>query len=80
MVPTRPPVVVHTVETVEKIVEKPVVQFVEKVVERKVPVIEYVEKPIIRKKLQIRYIRNPLEFVVLGIVCFLLGLLIGIIL
>ena len=76
VVPTRPPIVVHAVETVEK----PVVQVVEKIIEREVPVIEYVEKPIIRKKIQIRYIRNPLEFAALGIVCFLLGLLIGIIL
>ena len=80
VVPTRPPVVVHAVETVEKIVEKPVVQVVEKIVEREVPVIEYVEKPVIRKKIQIRYIRNPLEFALLGMVCFFLGLIIGIIL
>lgn len=36
----RPPVVLHSVETVEKVVEKPVVQVVEKVVER------VIEKPI----------------------------------
>ena len=37
----RPPVVIKTVETVEKIVEKPVVQVVEKVVEN------VIEKPVI---------------------------------
>ena len=80
VVPTRPPVLVPTIETVEKIVEKPVVQVVEKIVEREVPVIKYIEKPVIKKRIQTRYIRNPLEFALIGIVCFLLGLLLGIIL
>ena len=46
----RPPVVISTVETVEKIVEKPVVQVVERVVEKIVetPVVTYVEKPVIK--------------------------------
>ncbi len=84
-VPTRPPVVLTTVQTVEveKIVEKPVVQVVEKIVERKVevpvevPVVEYVEKPVIRRMVRTRYIRNPLEYAAIGICGFLIGLLIG---
>lgn len=76
----RPPVVINTVETVEKVVEKPVVQVVEKVVEKVVetPVIQYVEKPIVKKVYRKQFIRNPLEFAVCGGICFLIGLLVGI--
>ena len=63
----RPPVVLKTVETVEKIVEKPVVQVVEKVV----------EKPVIKKVFRVKYRRNPAELAIVGVVCFLLGLLVG---
>ena len=75
----RPPVVLKTVETVEKIVEKPVVQVVEKVVEKIVekPVVEYVEKPVIRKVLRVKYRRNPTELAIVGIGCFIVGLVIG---
>lgn len=75
----RPPVVINTVETVEKIVEKPVVQVVEKVVEKIVetPVIQYVEKPVVKKVYRKQYIRNPMEFIVCGGICFLIGLLVG---
>ena len=75
----RPPVVINTTETVEKIVEKPIVQVIEKVVEKtvEVPVVEYVEKPVIKKLYRKQYIRNPVEFAVCGIVCFLFGLLAG---
>lgn len=76
----RPPVVIKTTETVEKIVEKPVVQVVEKVVERVVPsppVIQTVEKPVVRKVYRTKYVRNPLELTIVGAVCFLLGFLAG---
>ena len=71
----RPPVVLKTVETVEKVVEKPVVQVVEKVVEK--PVVQYVEKPVIKKVFRTKYRRNPAELAIVGVVCFLLGLLVG---
>lgn len=71
----RPPVVLKTVETVEKIVEKPVVQVVEKIVEK--PVVEYVEKPVIRKVLRVKYRRNPTELAIVGVGCFIVGLVIG---
>ena len=47
----RPPVVIKTTETVEKIVEVPVIQTVESVVERVVekPVVETIEKPVYKK-------------------------------
>ena len=80
-VPTRPPVVIKTVETVEKIVEKPVVQIQERIVERKVevpvPVVEYVEKPVMRRVERTKYVRNPIEFAIVGVGCFLIGILIG---
>ena len=78
----RPPVVINTVETVEKVVEKPVVQFVEKTVEKIVekPVVQYVEKPVIKKVLRKQYIRNPIEFAVCGGISFVIGLVIGLIL
>lgn len=73
----RPPVVVKTTETIEKVVEKPVVQVVEKVVEKVIekPVVEYVEKPVI--KYRVKYRRNISELVLVGVLCFLLGILIG---
>ena len=85
VVPSRPPVVLTEVQTVEveKIVEKPVIQVVEKIVERKVevpvevPVVEYVETPVIKRMTRTRYIRNPLEYILIGAGCFLAGLLIG---
>lgn len=43
----------------------------DKIVER------VVEKPTIRRIVRIRYLRNPVEFVALGLVCFLIGLLLG---
>lgn len=75
----RPPVVINTVETVEKVVEKPVVQVVEKVVEKtvEVPVVEYVEKPVIKKVYFKKTVRNPLEFLSVGLICFIVGVIIG---
>lgn len=75
----RPPVVINTVETVEKVVEKPVVQVVEKVVEKIVekPVVQYVDRPVVKNRIRVKYLRNPIEYVVLGIICLLLGLLVG---
>ena len=85
VVPSRPPVVLETVKTVEKVVEKPVIQVVEKIVERKVevpvevPVVKYVDRPVMKKLVRTRYLRNPLEFAAVGILCFLIGLIVGII-
>ena len=73
----RPPVVLTDVKVVEKVVEKPVVQVktIEKVVE--VPSIEYVEKPVIKKVYRTKYYRNPIEILLVGGICFILGLAIG---
>ena len=73
----RPPVVLKTVETIEKVVEKPVIveKIVNKVVEK--PVVEYVEKPVVKKITRLKYVRNPVEYAAVGAVCFLAGLFIG---
>lgn len=73
----RPPVVIKTVERVETKVEVPVVKIQEKIVKKVIekPVIEYIEKPIVRRVIQYRYRRNYLEYAIVGICCFILGLL-----
>lgn len=75
----RSPVVIKTTETLEKIVEKPVVRTVEKVVERVVekPVVEYVEKPVVKTVFRTKYVRKPFEFLMVGIICFIVGLILG---
>lgn len=60
---------------VEKVVEKPV--FVEKTVEVPKIIETVVEKPVIKKVTRTRYLRNPLEFAVVGLICFVAGILIG---
>lgn len=60
---------------VEKPVEKPVIRYVEK------PIIKTyertVEKPVIKRIVRVRYVRNPIEFLIVGIVCFAIGILLG---
>ena len=75
----RPPVVIETTQTIEKIVEKPVIQTVERIVEK--PVIQIVEKPVveIKKVYRTKYIRNIWELCAVGIVTFIIGLLVGLI-
>lgn len=79
----RPPVVIKTTETVEKIVEKPVVQVVEKIVEKIVekvvetPVVQMVEKPVIKKVYRTQLVRKPSEYILVGLFSFLFGFLIG---
>lgn len=73
----RPPVVLETVKTVKKVVEKPVVQVVERIVEVEKPAIEYVEKPVIKKVVRVKYQKNIWELSIVGIVCFVLGILVG---
>ena len=78
----RPPVVIRTTETVEKVVEKPVVQVVETVVEKVVekPVVQLVEKPVVKKVYRTKIVRNPIEYGIVGVICFLAGLLVGLLL
>jgi len=61
---------------VEKVVEKPV--YIEKKVEVEKIVETVVEKPVIRKVFRTRYLRDPLEFTMIAVGAFLVGLLVGI--
>lgn len=59
----RPPVVIRTTETVEKIVEKPVVQTI--------------EKPVIKRVYRKQYVQNPVVLLLVGTLCFLAGIFLG---
>ena len=50
-----------------KYVEKPVIQTVERTI----------EKPVVKRVVRVRYLRNPVEFAVLGAVCLAIGVVIG---
>lgn len=75
----RPPVVIKTTETIEKIVEKPVVQvkevIVEKIIEK--PVIQVVEKPVTKKVYRTQYVRNPVELGIVASIFLIIGFLLG---
>ena len=55
------PIVVNLVKHEDRIVE------VEKIV----------EKPVVKRVIRVKYRRNPLEYIVLGIVCLVIGFLLG---
>ena len=71
--------VVYLATGVEPTYESPpivvnVVEKVDKVIEK------VVDKPVIRKVVRVKYLRNPVEFILVGCVCFVAGLLIGLLL
>lgn len=70
------PAVVTVVEQVEKIVERPVE--VEKIIEVEKIVETVIEKPVIKKVFRVKYLRNPIEFALVGVICFAVGLALGI--
>ena len=41
---------------------------------------EYIEKPVIKRVYHKQIIRNPLEFAAVGTVCFVIGVIIGLLL
>ena len=75
------PVVVDKIKTVEKIVEvEKVVKVPETVtVERIVHVPQIVEKPLTKIKYRTKYVRNPLEFLLVGTVFLIIGILLGLV-
>lgn len=75
----RPPVVITTTETVEKVIEKPVIHVQETIVEKIIekPVVQLVEKPVTKKVYRTQYIRNPFEIGIVSLISFLLGFLAG---
>ena len=75
----RPPVVIKTTETIEKIVEKPVVQVKELIGENIIekPVIQVVEKPVTKKVYRTQYVRNPVELGIVASIFLIIGFLLG---
>ena len=81
----RPPQIITTVKTIDRVVETPV--YIEKVVERTVevpvvqyiekPTIQYIEKPIHKGVVRRGHRRNRFELIAIGVVCFALGIIIG---
>ena len=73
----RPPVVVKTIERVEIPVPKVEVQekIIEKIVEK--PMIQYIEKPVIKKVIRYRNQRNYFEYLLIGMFSFILGFIIA---
>lgn len=59
--PSPAPIVINLVKHEDRIVE------VEKIV----------EKPVVKRVIRVKYRRNPLEYIVLGIVCLVIGFLLG---
>lgn len=74
-----PPVVTTVVQrvdhVVEKVIEKPVE--IEKFVEVERVVEKVIETPRIRKVVRTKYLRNPIEFLIVGLIGMVLGILIG---
>ncbi len=62
---------------VEKIIEKPVE--IEKIVEVERVVEKVIEVPRVKKVVRIKYLRNPLEFALVAVCGFLVGLIVGLI-
>lgn len=60
---------------VERLVEKPVL--IEKVVEIEKPVEIFVERPVIKKVYRTKLIRNPIEYILIGFIGLVCGILIG---
>ena len=58
--------------------EAPIVVNMVKKVDKVVETI--VEKPVTRKIVRVKYVRNPLEYIILAIVCLIIGLFFGAIL
>ena len=57
--------------------EAPIVVNLVKKEDRVVEVEKVVEKPVIRRVVRVKYRRNPLEYLVLAVLCFAVGLLLG---
>ena len=56
---------------------EPIIHTVVREVERVVPVERVVVKPIIRRKIRVKYRNHPGQMLLLGVGCFLAGLILG---
>ena len=59
--PSPAPIVVNLVKHEDRVVEVEII----------------VEKPVVKRVIRVKYRRNPLEYIVLGIVCLVIGFLLG---
>ena len=65
------------VEKVDMSSVEPIVHTVVREVERIVPVERVVVKPIIRRRVRVKYRNHPGQMLLLGLSCFLIGLILG---
>lgn len=74
------PEIIKVVETVdrvvEKVIEKPII--IQKTVEVEKLVPFNKELPVTKKVIRKVYVRNPVEFIVTGVICLVIGIVIGI--
>ena len=77
----EPPQIVRVIQNVdrvvEKVIEKPV--YVDKIVEveKVIEVEKVVEVPKVKRVTRTKYIRNPIEYAIIAILAFILGVIIG---
>lgn len=73
------PVVINSVQTVEKVVEKPIIEYKEtvRIIEKPVEIVKFIEKPVVQKVYRREIFRNPFEFALCGAIFLILGFLIG---
>lgn len=80
--PQKPPEILKVVETVERVVEKvvdrPIV--VQKIVEVEKAASPAPPRTVVKKVIRNRYLRNPVELILIGAICFIAGVLIGLLL
>ena len=65
------------VERVDMSEIQPMIHTVVREVERIVPVERVVVKPIVRRKVKVKYRNHPGQMFILGVCCFLVGLILG---
>ena len=80
--PQNPPEIIKVVETVERVVEKvvdrPIV--VQKIVEVEKAASPSPPRTVVNTVIRNRYLRNPVELILIGAICFIAGVLVGLLL
>ena len=78
----NPPEIIKVVETVERVVEKvvdrPIV--VQKIVEVEKAASPSPPRTVVNTVIRNRYLRNPVELILIGAICFIAGVLVGLLL
>lgn len=77
--PKPDPEIIKVVETVdrivEKVIEKPII--IQKTVEVEKQIPCNTQPPATKKVIRKVYVRNPVEFIVTGVICLIIGIIIG---